>query len=725
MGPASLLGPGKGQILSVTAVRRGLADLPTGRGPRGRATAFVFRRTGPKTRDGGWRAEAHDLETGRPAALPLRLAGGVSPRIDWAGRSILSIHGDESAATPDGDGSVRWWDAATLRLLELWQPRRKAWFSYLTPDGQTLIACSHDDRVRLYELDTGLQRGGDLHLPGLPVLDELPGAAYPSEPVLLSSRGDGLLRAWDTDLLWPQATEAASPRATPADKPLLRFHTAAVAPDGKQVLLAANGPLDYGRLVDVATGEPVGPPVRQAYLHYTAFSANGRLAAAAPNHYWAGGAPTEVHIRDRKTGRLHVAPCAMPPFIHALAFSPDGRTLAVGITRGVALLDAETGRFRPLVEDSVGASLAFSPDGARLAVAYRSGWPGKGAGVRLWNVETGKPAGDFHPLASGTPNPDVRFIDEGRLVLLHDRSAAKLFLYDPRTGQPLAVRAPAGRIVQIAPRPGGAMVAVSYTSGRVIQWDLAAGKPVGATMVQSGPVGKMEYSPDGCVLAAAGKDNAVRLWDSATGLPLGPPLLHGDEVLTVGFTPDSREVITASSAGVVRRWSLPEPAPDDPNLLDLWVKSVAGRKLSGEETELLGPAALDENGLDLRERWPEAYREATRRRSAEPDVDWHDQRRRDAEAVGNTFALLLALERLARLLPGDWRFRARRAAALARAGEFAAAETEYAEAAKRSEGEELRDFQAHEEAVARNLGRKELEALVSGPLRIAAGRTPR
>ncbi len=168
--------------------------------------------------------------------------------------------------------------------------------------------------------------------------------------------------------------------------------------------------------------------------------------------------------------------------------------------------------------------------------------------------------------------------------------------------------------------------------------------------------------------------------------------------------------MTASASGEVRRWPLPKPASNNPEYLVSWVEAAGGIRLAGPDTELLDIDDWKVRGEELRHRWPEAALELARRRALTPenDADWHDTRTRDAETVGNTHAILWHLERLERLRPNDWTVPARRGAALAHEGEYAAAAAAYTAAIQRGGGVALRDHYAHQAAIARNLGRERL-----------------
>src|SRR4029453_17383849 len=90
------------------------------------------------------------------------------------------------------------------------------------------------------------------------------------------------------------------------------------------------------------------------------------------------------------------------------------------------------------------------------------------------------------------------------------------------------------------------------------------------------------FSRDGQRLLTGSGDGSARLWDVATCLPLSPPLPHGEFVWAVGMSPDSRTGLTG------RVWHLPSPLPDEPALIDLWLKLATGRTFrAGESIELL------------------------------------------------------------------------------------------------------------------------------------------
>jgi WD40 repeat protein len=161
----------------------------------------------------------------------------------------------------------------------------------------------------------------------------------------------------------------------------------------------------------------------------------------------------------------------------AVAFSPDGKLLAVGGDT-IRLLDTGTGKqLRELTSES-GAllSLAFSPDGTRLVAAQLGA-----VRIDCWDVATGR---------------HLRAVWPGEPCRPHETSTVPLvFAPDGKT-----VWAPLGRSVR--------------------GWDLRSGEEQPPAPGHRLPVTRLVFSADGRRLTSA-SDEAVADWDVRGAAPLG------------------------------------------------------------------------------------------------------------------------------------------------------------------------------------------------------------
>ena len=88
--------------------------------------------------------------------------------------------------------------------------------------------------------------------------------------------------------------------------------------------------------------------------------------------------------------RLGTSRLRHPAGLTALAFAPDGKTLASADAGGrVRLWDARTGELLRELPAGTGTFVAFSPDGGYLATAGRAGE----APLRVWSARDG--SGDY------------------------------------------------------------------------------------------------------------------------------------------------------------------------------------------------------------------------------------------------------------------------------------------------------------------------------------------
>jgi WD40 repeat protein len=670
----------------------------------GRDVLVAFRRRPPG--GAGPEVEFWDLSTGAKLAGFEPRAEGGDPALSWDGSKLLTVSTLRAFTRfgPAGqDGSVQWCDPRTGRQLgPPWQPRRAAWFTELGGDGAILASWCRDWRLRLYDVGTGLQRGGDMHLNLDTDAAWLPTFALaPDAGTLFAGDRHHEVHVWDVRHLRPQASAASSPRLPPSRPTgFVTAPHAAFSPDRAVALVCPPALQSYGAFLDAATGLPRGRPLEHLHAFNPVFSADGRLAVTLTHNHVFGGKEI-ARVWDVATGAAHAPPLLDSRYLHSAAFSPDGRVLALGGTGGVSLWDVAAAKvLRPLPEKSTAACLQFSADGKRLAVGYRSGWPGVGAGVRLWDPETGEPVGDFVP--TGGDVYHLTFAEGGQSVLAL-AFARLLYALDAATGRPRGAPLTLVGGAAAAFAPDGSRVATADYGGTVRQWDAHTGAQVGGAMPHPTRVVSLHYAPGGDLLASVCEDESVRLWDARACLPLGPPLVHRSEVLAVGFSADGRSLRTATASGCVHSWPVPEPVLDDAERFTLWVEAFGGMRRQGGEMTLLGGGPWRQAAEGFASRWP-----APDPALAIPDdpAAWHEARATEAEEDGSAAAALPHLGRLSELRPGAWAYPARRGRALSDAGALAQAADAYAQAEARCPGE-VRNWYRHRIAVLRSQGQHE------------------
>lgn len=289
--------------------------------------------------------------------------------------------------------------------------------------------------------------------------------------------------------------------------------------------------------------------------------------------------------------------------ITAVAFSPDGSQVLTGGYHEVAVWDAADARLVRRIEN-IGQrvfALAFSPDGATLAVA--SGAPGRSGEVRLVDFASGEVRAvlarsadvaldvAFRPgsneLAIASADQRIRIIDldtlevtrtlashadwvtalawngdGSRLISASRDKSAKVF--DGESGELLASYLEHGAAVRgVIVSTDGQHVFSAGTDKRLHRWELGSAKQVAVV-----PLGGEGYRPvagDGFVLLPCADQRLVQI-DPSSAAITRQFAGFGDWVLSAAWHAQPPRVVAGSFNGEVRLWNT-----DDGELVHSWL----------------------------------------------------------------------------------------------------------------------------------------------------------
>ncbi len=288
-----------------------------------------------------------------------------------------------------------------------------------------------------------------------------------------------------------------------------------------------------------------------------AFDATRVVAISRNGTYWAAGSRRGIARVWQEGGKLlHLAWQAHTDTVAALAFSPDGRTLATGSWNGaITLWDIESGTLLWTSWHTTNIqSLTFAPDGCTLA----SG--GNDATIRLWGATSGTHrqtlSGHSGPVYALAWSPDGSLLASGSFD-------GQIRLWEIQKTQPATcVHMLTGHttgVIGLAFAPDGSTLASGSWDRTVKLWDVGEEGSLRVRETLAGHTDRVfavAWSPDGRLMASCGWDQTIWLWDVEQGSYRIALHGHTAVVYDIAFTPDSRSLLSGSADGTLRVWDV-------------------------------------------------------------------------------------------------------------------------------------------------------------------------
>jgi WD40 repeat protein len=290
-----------------------------------------------------------------------------------------------------------------------------------------------------------------------------------------------------------------------------------------------------------------------------AFSPDGKWLAIGTDPYFRGVSP-EIQVREFATGKLISTLVGHKWKVGSLRFSADGKRLAsYGDANTVRVWDVANAKEERKINMEQLVRFELSASGKEVITLDKTGK------IQVWDIATGESIRQFGGKAQDANS--ISLAADGTVAVTEDQKLVRF--WDISTGKQVGAFAEDGTGFQTAQcSPVGKSLALYESVHRTRLVDRETGEQLWKVEATGKRIWMTAFSPDGKLFATIEFDkdelelffaNAavdIRLWDAKTGKAIRSWSGHSKYPTCVTFSPDSKSLLTGSIDNSVRVWDV-------------------------------------------------------------------------------------------------------------------------------------------------------------------------